>query len=202
MTRTGRVFARVGFGLMTVFTVLGGLFIAGYAFEDPGGWAAVGLVASWLVPLAILVAVARLWPDPAVWVFAAVVALEAVVLFVAQATGAWSRDVLDAVGPVPGIAVFVLGLPLAVLGLRRPLAAGLMLVAMALLPYVAFLVSVSDEPWQGLGASLTTSSTVTTVPYLFIAAVFLVASFFHGSESSKERHVHTPGPTTPTALAA
>ena len=75
-----------------------------------------------------------------------------------------------------GVGALVLGVPVAVLGLRRPGTAGLPLLALAVVPYVGFLVSVADEPWQGLGASLSTSSTVASAPMLVVALLFLLAA--------------------------
>jgi len=67
-TRAWRVMRRVPFGLMAAFTLLFGLFAAGYAFEDPGGWQAIGMVAAVAVALPLLTFVAylpmflELWP--------------------------------------------------------------------------------------------------------------------------------------------
>ena len=43
MADMAKVLRYVAFGLMVFFGLLFGLFAAGYAFEDPGGWEAVGL---------------------------------------------------------------------------------------------------------------------------------------------------------------
>jgi hypothetical protein len=48
---------RAGLVLMAAFTFVGAVWIAGEAFADPGGWRAAGLVAMWLVPLAVLLAI-------------------------------------------------------------------------------------------------------------------------------------------------
>jgi len=58
---------RVAFGLMVALTALFGLFAAGYAFEDPGGWQAWGIVAAVAVPLLALTFVAHRWPTAATW---------------------------------------------------------------------------------------------------------------------------------------
>ena len=51
-----------GFGVMAVFSVLAGLFIAGEAFEEPGGTEAISLVLAWLIPLVGLAGLA--WSRP------------------------------------------------------------------------------------------------------------------------------------------
>ena len=45
-----RAIKRLGFGVIAVFSLLAGLFIAGEAFEEPGGIGSVSLVLAWLIP--------------------------------------------------------------------------------------------------------------------------------------------------------
>jgi hypothetical protein len=45
-----------------------------------------------------------------------------------------------------------------------------------MLPYVAFLTTIRDEPWRGLAGSLTTSSTITCLPVFVVGLLFLVAA--------------------------
>ncbi len=176
MMRSAQVLKYVAFGLMASFVTLGSLFIAGYAFDDPGGWQALGLVLLWLAPLLAVTFVAYKWPSAAVWVLGgALVLLAGMCTWYAVDTD-WWRDLMNGSGPVLGISAFALGLPLAVLGLRRPATAGLMLVCSAVIPYVAFVVGVSDEPWRGLVNSLTTSSTISCVPVFGIGLLFLLAA--------------------------
>lgn len=59
----------LAFTVMLLFGVFGSLFAAGYAFEDPGGWASVGMVAAQLIPFVILAVVAVRKSDWAVPVF-------------------------------------------------------------------------------------------------------------------------------------
>ena len=47
----GRIVWLVALSWAILFTVLAGLFTAGYALDDPGGLAGIGLVLLWLVPL-------------------------------------------------------------------------------------------------------------------------------------------------------
>lgn len=123
-------------GLAGVVGVLIGLFILGETFTDPGGWAAVGLAATWVVPLVALSLLAWFRPGPATWVLgvlgAAVVALG---LWYAVDSAAW-RSFEDDVGPVRTIAAFALLIPLAVLGRTRALAAGALLLVVSVVPPV------------------------------------------------------------------
>ncbi len=56
------VVTRIGAWGLVGFAALFGLVAAGYAFEEPGGWAAVGMVAAFVVPAAVLALVAWRWP--------------------------------------------------------------------------------------------------------------------------------------------
>ena len=106
-----------------------GLFVVGEAAQDPGGSAAFGLIAVWVVPTALLVVAA--WRRPAI----ATVVLAALTA-VAVGVGVWYlvdpqtwRAYEDMHGPVRAMAVFALSLPLAALAWRRPgVGAGLLLV--------------------------------------------------------------------------
>jgi cytochrome bd-type quinol oxidase subunit 2 len=52
-----RFLQRAGLVLTAIFTVVGAAWLAAEAFTDPGGWKAAGLVAMWLLPLAVLLAI-------------------------------------------------------------------------------------------------------------------------------------------------
>ena len=118
-------------------TVAFSLFAAGYAFEDPGGLAAAGLVALWVVPLAVLVAVALLRPAAAWWILLALVGV-AVAVAAWQVVDPWSlRDWEFEHGPVVPIASYVPLIPLALIGRARPLSAGLMLLVVGVAPILA-----------------------------------------------------------------
>lgn len=132
--RRARLVRRAGFTILAVFSVLGGAFIAGETFDDPGGWAAAGLVAAWLVPLALFAVAAWLRPGrtaPVLGVLtAAVVGLS---VWAAAAPEAW-RAFENRDGPIRAVTVFALAAVLAVLGLRRTAAAGVMLVVIGVVP--------------------------------------------------------------------
>jgi hypothetical protein len=174
---------------MVAITVLFGMFAAGYAFEDPGGWRAWGMVAAVAAPMLLLTVVARRWPSVATWLLALGVLLVAV-LAVLDTQGEGGRALVQALGPVAAVNILMLGLPMAALGLQRPLAGGLLITgtaAAAYLPYVPFVLAEGIP----LVASLTWSSTILVVPFLVIGVVFLVAAFLDHRAAA-----HTP--TTPT----
>jgi hypothetical protein len=122
----------VAFVWAALFTALAGLFTAGYALDDPGGWRGVGLVAAWLVPLALLTGAAVRWPRKVIGPLT--VAVGAAVLAEAAALVShrgWA-DFENRVGPVRAVVVFTLAAPLAVLGLRRIVGAAWLLSGLGL----------------------------------------------------------------------
>ena len=175
---------RSGFGWLATFGGLGGLFVAGETFADPGGWAAVGLVLAWVVPLALLSVLA--WRRPAL---AQPVLLALVVVVVAYC--AWSvlgpqayRDFRNQRGPIDAIAVLVVSVALGVLGVRRARPAGLMLLATSLLP-MALMALGSGAPFsQAFSGSLGAAS----VPGLVSAALFLLAAHEAQSHAASTPH--------------
>ena len=174
MERASRNIAYTAIVLMAVFTVLGSLFIAGYAFDDPGGWTAVGIVALWLVPLVLLTALSYRRPEGAAWLLG-VLLVVAGLLWASHAVDmAWWREVLDTVDPALGIATFVLALPIALLGLSRPGTAGILLLLLAALPHLAEFIA-HDRPWPGLLNAMTTSSTMPSGPALVVGLMLLLA---------------------------
>lgn len=166
----------VAFTLMALFGLLGGLFVAGYAFEDPGGWAAVGMTALWVVPMVALSVFALRRPAAAGPVLVGVTATVAVFTLLDSVVGVIPRDDM---GPVAAIVVFALGVVLAFLGLHRAGLAGLLMVAIALAQLAATMLvlmgagGLGEGP--GAGGMLTTSSGVVVVPLLVVGALFLVA---------------------------
>ena len=51
MRRVGQSMRYVAFTAMALVGLLGGMFIAGNTFADPGGWQAVGVTALWTIPM-------------------------------------------------------------------------------------------------------------------------------------------------------
>lgn len=187
MTGIASVLRYVAFTLMALFGLLGGLFVAGYAFEEPGGWAAVGLTASWVLPMAALSVFALLRPTTAAPVFVWVTAGVALATLADSLFGVVPRDDW---GPVLAVIVFSTGVSLAFLGLHRPALAGLLMVALGLVQLVAtalgFVVHEGLGEGPGPGAMLGTSSGVVVVPLLVIGALFLLAGSL-GHDSLRPR---------------
>lgn len=137
--RRSRVLRLAGLILMGLFTLFLGAFIVGDTFMDPGGWAAVGWVATWAVPLAVLAALAWFRPNLATIVFAVLlVGLFGLYVWSAVSTDAWN-SFEDSHGPIRTIIAFAIAAPLALLGWKRPFAAGVMLVLLMLPPAVLIL---------------------------------------------------------------
>ncbi|MGB8650809.1 MAG: hypothetical protein WCD35_09120, partial [Mycobacteriales bacterium] len=70
-----QVLRRAALVVIAAATVLIALFAGGEAFADPGGWAAVGLVLLWAVPLCLLAGFAWYRPDTAFPVLAVLTGL-------------------------------------------------------------------------------------------------------------------------------
>ena len=160
------VLRRTGFGVIAAWTLLGGAFVVGETATDPGGLAAVGWIAAWLVPLVVLAAMARLAPDLAVRVLAVGVGVAAAAgLWFAAAPDAW-RDFEDDKGPVRAIATFVLGAALGVLGLARTRAAGVLLLALGLVP--PFLAQLGTS--RGMASLIAMATVPVVVGVLYVAS--------------------------------
>ena len=185
---SSRTLKYVAFTLMALFGLLGGMFVAGYAFEDPGGWAAVAMTAAWVVPLAALAVFALLRPEAAAPVFVGVTVVVGLFTLADSSVGIIPRDDW---GPVAAIVVFALGVALAFLGLRRALLAGALMVAIALTQLVATMAGLAIHvtgDGGGPAAGLGTSSGVVVVPILVIGALFVTA----GRAEGEHLHLHWP----------
>lgn len=115
-----------------LFSVLAGLFASGYAMDDPGGLAGLGLVAAILVPMALGSLLAWRRPEPAFRILV-------VVAVVGVAAGVWNAiDPLSLVefenryGPVSAIASFITMVPFALAWRARPWPSTLLLLVVAL----------------------------------------------------------------------
>jgi hypothetical protein len=146
-----------------------------------------------VVPTVVLAVMASRWPRTDAWLLGGAVAVLTACWVWAAVDPSWWDEFMDRTGPVLGVGALVLGLPMAVLGLRRPGTAGLLLLALAVVPYVGFPVSVADEEWQGLRASFSTSSTISSAPMLVIALLLLLAALL--------ARLATPTTSTPIVLA-
>lgn len=147
-------------------TAVIGLFLAGDAIADPGGWRAAGLIALWLVPLALLAALA--WWRPG-WATAALAVLAAWVIALAgwyAADPAGWAGYENQHGPVRAVASFVLLLPAALAGWRRPLTGAVLLLVTGLVP-VAITVA---------AAHLAASFAVLSGPAVIGGVLYLLAA--------------------------
>jgi hypothetical protein len=174
--RTGRarLLRQAGLGFMIGYGVLAALFIIGGTIDDPGGWAAVGLVLAWAVPLTALALTAWLRPGAAVGLLGAGTALAlALGVWFALAPEAW-RAFEDGTGPVRAIVSFVVAVPLGLLGGRRPLAAGALLLTLGVAPVA--LAGLTDPAL----AFAATSLGVVSAPSILVGALYLLSAGFAG----------------------
>jgi hypothetical protein len=172
MAKTLRYLA---FGFMTLFGVLGTLFVAGYAFEDPGGWAAVAMTVPWVVPMVAAYVLALRRPDTAAPVLSVATVVVLAFTLLDALVGIIPRDDW---GPVAAVSVFALGVALAALGLHRSTLAGTLLMTAAGVQLLATATGFAvHEPGDGpgLGAMLGGSSGVVVMPLLLAGAAFWLA---------------------------
>ena len=163
--------AKFALWMMLGFAVLGGLFIAGYALEDPGGTEGALLVASWAVPLVVLSILAWKKPyltKPLLINFAGAAVL-ANVLTLAFPDKYWTF--FNTEGPWLGVGSFVFTIVATVYGYHadRNLA-GWLNILIALMPFVATLIS--RDPMAALAGG---SSAAALTPG-FTAGILLLLS--------------------------
>jgi len=159
------VLRRAGFGLSALWFGMFAVFLTGETLDDPGGLRGVALVLAWLLPVTLAVALARYRPAPATIVFTALTAaIVAVNLWFAADSAGW-RSFEHQHGPLRAIAIFVLAAGLAVLGLRRTLTAGCLLLAVGIVPIV-----VSSHAHGGLSSIMAAASVPTITGALYVAS--------------------------------
>jgi hypothetical protein len=172
--------------------LLGGMFVAGSAFMDPGGWVAVALTALWVLPTAGLSILTLRRPITAgrtlVWVTAGV-------LLLSLADAALDIVPRDDWGPVAAIAVFALLLPLGVLGLHQARRVGLLMVVAGLAQLVATMIATAVHADGGPAVRLNGSSGAVVLPLLIVGVLFLLAGSLerespHAGSSATVRPVH------------
>lgn len=190
MSGIGRITKFIAFGLMMLFAVVAVPFVIGEIVLDPGGWAAAGLLAAFIVPLLALSAIAAIWPAVAVRVLEIVVGLFAVY----SISNAFAEFVPRDVGPSVAIAAIAISIPLAVLGLNRPIAAGLMLLATGVVTMAELFITAAthaDGGGGGIGFALGGSSGSAALPALMIGTLFLVAGVLAESGRTHSRPAHS-----------
>lgn len=165
---------------MAVVTVVAGVFAIGETVADPGGWAAAGLVAAWVVPLVACAAVAWRWPRTGTWLLGILTAaLIGSAVWTAVDPGGW-RGLENGVGPVRALATLVVAAGLAVLGLRRTAVAGILLLVAGAGPVLIGGV-------RGGGLS---SLAVIAVPAVVSGVLYLLAA----AAGDRSREVTPSGP--------
>lgn len=186
MRRVGKVLRYVAFTAMALVGLLGGMFIAGNAFADPGGWPAVGMTALWAIPMVALSFYALLRPTAAGPVLVGATAFVAVFTVADSAFGIVPRDEW---GPVAAIAAFVLGVALAFLGLHRPMLAGQLMIVAGLAQLTATLIGVAIQATDGPApdAVFGGSSGVVVLPMLVVGGLFLLAGWLEGLTAGGSR---------------
>lgn len=170
VSRVDNTLRYAAFGWMMLVGLFGGAFVAGETFDDPGGWAAVLMVASWLLPLLGLAALALLRATIAEGVFVAATVVVALFTLADSAFGIIPRDDW---GPVAAITVFALAIALGFLGLRRPALAGILLLGVGVAQAGAVLlvrVGIGGDRVFGGG-----SSSIVIVPVLIGGALYVLA---------------------------
>lgn len=161
---------------LAAFTLLTGVFIIAETFSEPGGWQAAGLICLWLAPLAVLSALA--WRQPG-WATVALAVLLAGVVALAfwyVADPAWWRALEGSHGPIRAVSSFILTLPAALVGWRRPLAGAVLLLVLGTGPV---LISAA-----GSGHAAASLAAVSGPPVLG-GVLCLLAAFF----SRREAHL-------------
>lgn len=185
-----RAVGGAGLVLAVMYVGLFGLFVVGETFTDPGGWTALGLVASWLLPSVLLCLLA--WRRPAIarpLLVGLVVAMAGLYLWSAVAPDAW-RSFEDDTGPVRGVVTMALSAPLAVLARQYVRDAGWLLFTLGLMP---FLVALTLRLVHDTGISL--SLAILDAPLLLIAALLLISARLD-HQTHDGTALRAPGPST------
>ena len=171
MRSAPRILSLIALVLTSLFAAGGLLFALGYAFDDPGGWAAVLIAGGIVLPLAGLSLLAARKPK-----LAHRSLVVGVALFTAWCVLTLFVNLIEA--PVTPIVALILSVPIAVLGQRRPARAGILLLAIGALPLLLLLVRMT-EVWgpeqPGMGSLLTGSTGVVVIPIAAFAVLFLAA---------------------------
>ena len=175
--RRAGTLVKTGLALMTVFTLLAGAFIGGYAMDEPGGQAGLMMILSWAAPALVLAVLAWFWPAGSAPLLVALTAVLVAVCIWFALDPAAARDIQNAHGPVLAIGVVVLAFAAAVLGLERTRTAGWLLLALGAVPLLITVLARS-----GPAASLAAASVVPLVT----GAIYLVASLMTRGKSTPE----------------
>ena len=171
------VMKRIALGGMLLIGTLTVLIAVGYAMDDPGGWAGAAISAAWVVPTVLLTWAA--WTRPALGarILVPLVVLVALARVVLPFASERLREFVDGVGPVFALATVAVAVATAALGLHRTGIAGWLLACLAIINGAG--VYAQDVARGGGGPGplglLSTSGGVLTLPML-VAGALLVAA--------------------------
>ncbi len=183
MSTLATVLGRAALVLTALFAVGGLLFALGYAWDDPGGWTALLLTLATAVPL-----IGLTWLAYRSHELATKILIGLVVLFAAYAVTTTVFLEVRGLPVIPNIALIV-ALPVAVVGQRHALRAGLLLLALAAVPLLEVIVRmVRETDGAPFGALLGGSTGVVIVPLAVLGALFLVAAALGGQQAEAGRH--------------
>jgi hypothetical protein len=130
-----RFLKRSGMAVMALFGSFFGLFVVGETIMDPGGWNAVGLIASWFIPLVAIAALAWFRPRWGIPVVAALM-VASIALMGWRAFDEGIRELEDRIGPFTRIATIAVSVAATALGHTKARAAGIMLLALGSAPFL------------------------------------------------------------------
>jgi hypothetical protein len=189
MRLAAKVLRYTAFTIMVLFGVVGGLFVAGYAFEDLDTWVAIGSTAAWLVPTLVLSVFALRRPDSAAPVLVVLACVAALVTVLDAVFGFVDVDVA---GPVMAIAVFATAVALGFLGLHHEAVSGVLLILLAAAQLAATLIGhaggVGEPGGPRITDLLTTSSGAVVMPMVVVGVLYLIAGALD-HQPDGERHL-------------
>lgn len=148
------VLLRTGAAIMGVFTVLAGIVIVGDSMQSPGGTAAMLMTLAWVVPMLILAVAAWFWPAATAPLLLALSSAFIAACVWLAFDPAGLRSFVSENGPIIAVSVVALAFPAAVLGLRRTVLAGWLLVALGVLPLVITVIARSGPVGSITAASV------------------------------------------------
>lgn len=174
---------KVAFYVLNGFAVLATLFISGYAFEDPGGWQGVGLMAGIVVPMVVLGLLAWRFPDG---MHAPLLAISLISVVISWSQAYWQdswREFLNRTGPVLATSTFALVFALSVYArYHDEFFGGVLMVIVAISPILAMFVVLGAH--VGL---LGGSTSAMLLPGVVIGFVYAVEGYLNRSNPTSRR---------------
>jgi hypothetical protein len=164
-SRRSRFLKRSGMAVMALFGSFFGLFVVGETIMDPGGWEAVGLIASWFIPLVAIAALAWFRPSWGIPILAALT-VAAIALMGWRAFDEGIRELEDRIGPITTIATIAVSVAATALGRTRTRAAGIMLLALGSAPFLFWGIANVEARLQTAYLLVSSPMVVTGLLYL------------------------------------